>query len=481
MLAKKILTNTFFNISSQIILFFFNLIHARILIPEYFGIYTIGLVSIEIGKLFTLDMFKVSLIQYKDLKVKHYVTVLFVNLLFSFFVLGCLNVFKHKISSFMDSPEIINCIPIISLCLIFFSFEMIPRVYLSRNLYFFELGFSNFISVLVFGISTIIFWHFNFGYLSLINGYLLRVIAEFFIKFLFMVKKVQKFKFEKPSVSAFKDISKMGYGLILQQQFNYLGNNLDYIIIGKVCGTEALGYYRLAFQIMLKPVSQLTQNINTVLLPVFSRIQDNDKDITAKLITVTKHTAFLTIPGFLGISLYSDEIVRILFGEKWMAAADVLGILCFAGVIKSFAPYFGDILKAKGIVYKELLLKVFISFIFLVLGLIIASRSGIEGIAYLVNFLALVNWIGMFLILNMVINIKFYEYISTLIKPVLISAILLIFNSLLIISVSDIKGLVMIIMLNFMIFMTLIIFLGKDTLFYTKAVQLISCVSYRKK
>ena len=56
---------------------------------------------------------------------------------------------------------------------------------------------------------------------------------------------------------------------------NYFARNLDNLLIGKVWGSQQLGLYAKAYQLLLLPIDQINSPIGAVALPALSRLSDS--------------------------------------------------------------------------------------------------------------------------------------------------------------------------------------------------------------
>ena len=100
---------------------------------------------------------------------------------------------------------------------------------------------------------------------------------------------------------------------------NILQLNADKFIVGKWLGMTELGFYSLAWSIIQAPITRVFPIISKVTAPIFSKIQHQN---AAKLSTGYAKTMLLTfsisLPIFLAISLISNELIILFFGEKWL-------------------------------------------------------------------------------------------------------------------------------------------------------------------
>jgi len=129
---------------------------------------------------------------------------------------------------------------------------------------------------------------------------------------------------------------------------NYLSRNLDNLIIGKALGAEQLGFYDLAYQIMLKPLQSISGTITRPLFPALSGMQNDNQGASAVYLKVVSLISLITFPMMLGLVAVADDFVRVVFGERWMPAVPILQVLCVVGAMQSVGATVGDIYQAKG-------------------------------------------------------------------------------------------------------------------------------------
>ncbi len=129
---------------------------------------------------------------------------------------------------------------------------------------------------------------------------------------------------------------------------NYFARNLDKVIIGKLLGSAALGFYDISYQIMLKPLQNISQTISAPLFPALSSIQ-HDKAQTSEIYRrVVVYIALITFPIMTGIGLTAGDFVPLLLGDKWAPAIPIIQILCLVGAIQSVGSTVGDIYLSQG-------------------------------------------------------------------------------------------------------------------------------------
>lgn len=183
-----------------------------------------------------------------------------------------------------------------------------------------------------FGVWSLVFASLTNSVVSTL-GYL--IAAAFRPKFEFHISEVKSIARYSSNLSAF--------GIV---NFGY--RNSDNLIVGRVLGKIALGYYQMAYNLMLTPIVNVSSVISQVLLPAFSRIQDDDSRFRSAYLRGTMLTGLLTFPMMAGLGVTADPLIRAVLGTKWLGAIVPFEFLSVVGLIQSVQTMTGIIYQAKG-------------------------------------------------------------------------------------------------------------------------------------
>lgn len=115
----------------------------------------------------------------------------------------------------------------------------------------------------------------------------------------------------------------------------YLAYNADKVLIGKVCGAEALGIYGRAYQLINLPTESLNTTLGSVAFPVFARVQEEPERLRRYFLRGYSLFLTLVMPITMACALFAADIVRVFLGEKWHEAAQVFRLM--APTIIAFA------------------------------------------------------------------------------------------------------------------------------------------------
>lgn len=136
--------------------------------------------------------------------------------------------------------------------------------------------------------------------------------------------------------------------LFLFNTANYFQRNVDTMLIGRFLGSVDLGYYNLAYRVLLFPLQNLTFVVSRAMFPAYSRSQEDDGGIAEHYLSSVAVIAFVTAPLMAVAWALRDPLVLILLGTEWMKSADVLAWLAPVGYMQSIVSTSGVVLAAVG-------------------------------------------------------------------------------------------------------------------------------------
>jgi len=116
---------------------------------------------------------------------------------------------------------------------------------------------------------------------------------------------------------------------------NYVYQNGDNVVVGKMLGTTSLGLYDPAYKISGLPVSEVSDVVAKVTFPVFVKLR-HDLDRLHKAFYQTFIISnLITISIGLTIFLFSKLVILIILGSNWLPAVSALRVLCLCGISKA--------------------------------------------------------------------------------------------------------------------------------------------------
>jgi PST family polysaccharide transporter len=100
--------------------------------------------------------------------------------------------------------------------------------------------------------------------------------------------------------------------------------NVDQIVVGRLLGATALGYYALAFNISSWPLNIFSMPVRSVAPALFSRLQHDRPAMRRGFLVGVGLLESVTLPVCLVISGAAVPIVHFVYGTRWEPAAAAL-------------------------------------------------------------------------------------------------------------------------------------------------------------
>jgi lipopolysaccharide exporter len=166
-----------------------------------------------------------------------------------------------------------------------------------------------------------------------------------------------------------------------ERSINYLGGNLDKLFIGYLLNSQALGYYNMAYQLMLRPLQVLNPILTRVATPIFAKVQDDNGLIRRGYLEMIQIIALVSFPIYAAMLVLAEPLLGALLGDKWLPAVPVFQILTLLGFFYSLGNLLGTILIAKGRADLGFYLNVLMIFLYAA-AIWLGAKWGIEGIAW---------------------------------------------------------------------------------------------------
>ena len=128
----------------------------------------------------------------------------------------------------------------------------------------------------------------------------------------------------------------------------HVNNNVLNILLGHYFTPRDTGNYNQAYQWNTKCYSLVQSMVAQVAQPVLVSLNGEEgrqKDVFRKMM---RFTAFITFPLLFGFGLVAKEFIVTAIGEKWLASAQLIQILCISGATMPLSTLFSTMIISKG-------------------------------------------------------------------------------------------------------------------------------------
>lgn len=337
------------NILRKLISPIVNMILARLLTPDIFGIVATINVVISFAELFTDAGFQKYLIQHEfknDNELYEFANVAFwTNLILSIAIWIIILIFRDNISSLVGSPGYGIHLAISALAIPLLSFSSIQQSIYKRNFNFKALFIPSIINSVIPLITTIPIAYYTGSCWSLIIGTLISKLSD---AIFLTIKSKWKPKIYY-DLNQLKEMFSFSMWTLFESLSIWLTLNIDIFVLGNLISNHHLGLYKTS----LTSVNQITTLITTTIIPVFfsalARNQNNDIQFKNTFHSFQKKCSILLIPMSFGMLIFGDVITWILLGNQWKEATPFISIIGFTQAFTIlFSNFASEVYRAKG-------------------------------------------------------------------------------------------------------------------------------------
>jgi O-antigen/teichoic acid export membrane protein len=321
-----------------------SLILARLLAPQHFGLIAMANVFVGLAGTFASLGFNQVVIQRRSIN-----ELLLNSLFYATFGFGALLALILACSSpvlgwIYGAPEVTPIVLALSLAFLLRASCLVPGALLVRRMEFGRLAAVDILVALSASSASVVLAWYGLGVWSLVWPTICDPLLR--IPLLFILSKWRpRLVF---SCNEFSGAFGFGAYLTGNSIFAYLMRNSDNFIIGKFLGPNPLGYYSLAYGIMLKPRDIITRVVQQVLFPILCKAQDNDERFRDIYLRICGNIAFVSFPAMVGFLAIADLFVETVLGHKWTPIIPIIYILGPVGMLQSVALTAPKIYVAKG-------------------------------------------------------------------------------------------------------------------------------------
>lgn len=349
-----------------------NIILARLLSPEEFGVMAIAYFFIAISQVLTESGLSGALVRKNDATEIDNSTIFIFNLVVSLFLYIVLFFTSGWIEEFYEISNLSLYLKVLGLVLIVNAFRIIQQVKLVKELDYKTISKIKLVSLLIASSIAVIMAYSGFGIWALIT---MQCVNAFLTTLFYWITKgsLEIYTFSKRS---FKELYKFGLFTTLSSILDTAFDNIYQLILGKYFNLTQTGFYYQAKKLTGVSVSVIKSATTGVIFAALSKIQDDKEQFDKMYSNVNR--IFTVIVGLvcLLIFLYAREILYLTYGEKWLAADFYMKILAVAYFFYMQEMFNRNIFKVFNKTHKIFVLEIIkksIVFISLVIGIYFKS------------------------------------------------------------------------------------------------------------
>lgn len=308
--------------------FVLNIILARLLLPSDYGVLSVLLIFISLSQVFVQSGLNTAVIQRSDVDDEDYQTVFWASIFIAILVYAVVYLAAPFIESFYDIEEFSSYLRILALVLFPGAVNSIQIAKLSRVMDFRRLMISSVSAVLLSGCCSIFLALGGFGIWSLVFQQLINQCTVTVIMF-FMTRWIPRFSF---SPERFRRLFSFGSRIMCVNLVESLFGNIRTLVVGKKYDTAVLGYYDRGNQFPDAFVKNINMTLMSVMLPVYSRNQDDRVALKEMVRRTMMVSSFIVWPMMVGLCVVARPFTIAILTDKWIPCIPYIQILCFSYV-----------------------------------------------------------------------------------------------------------------------------------------------------
>lgn len=324
--------------------FVIQVILARLLTPEDYGIVGILSVFLAVSQTFIDSGFTNALIQNQQRTEKDFATAFFFNGAISVFCYGILFSCAPFIADFYEMPQLVPVTRVIGLSLIFSALSAVHRTQLTINVDFKTQAKATLSAVILSGVVGVTLAYCGFGVWALV----VQTLVNTGLATLFFWGLVRWFPRHFFSMTSFKPMFSFGSKLLAASLLHTVYMNLYPLVVGKFFSATALGYFSRAQQFASLPATTGSGILGRVTFPLLATVQNDNERLSAVYRKYLRVSTGAIAPLMLGLCALTEPIVLILIGEKWLPIVPLMRVLCLAWMVDPIALVNLNLLNVKG-------------------------------------------------------------------------------------------------------------------------------------
>ncbi len=409
-----------------------NVILAHFLTAEDFGLIGVSMFFIGVSNVLVEGGVGGALVRKKTVTEEDYSTVFIFNLLISIVLFVFIFVIAKSVALYYGNPDIKEVLRTLSFLIIINAFIVVQNTKLIREMNFKKIGIYRFFSLAVATLVACYLAYSGLGVWAIVS---MQIISAFLFMSVLWLKfgGINRLVFSKKT---FKEVFSFGVFTTLSSILNIAFDNIYQLVIGRYFSLSQVGYYYQAKKLFQAPDGIFRSVILQVFYSYLSKFNDNTKVFVVKFNLIAKSTAIILGLLIALIYIYAEQIISILYGNKWIESVFFLRLISLAGYFVLLDMINRNVFKISNQTNKIFYLEIFnkiiqiisisIGVYFLDLNYLLYGFIATSVISYLVNLYYSMSIIGnlhssLFLDISKItfssglsvfVFIELYEYIN---------------------------------------------------------------------
>ncbi|HVB79024.1 MAG TPA: lipopolysaccharide biosynthesis protein [Candidatus Binataceae bacterium] len=290
---------------------------ARALRPEDFGVFRVLLVVSVLVTLSNDAGIPDALIQRKEITAAHEATAWWLSVLTALIASLILYVTAPAIAAAMQMPQLCEDARLLCLPILLNATAVVASARLRRGLNFSALAAADVLAEVAFlAVALLLLWR-GMPMWSLPGGLAARVT----VRALVIWAVDRQLPRGLPTLQAARDFAHFAVAAWSSRFAYVLSSNADYLLVGRLLGSSALGFYSMAWDLLRFVPDRLHRVAGRVTFPTFCLLQDNREELARAYLDFYDYMARVVLPIAVCAAIAAPEILHTVYGPQWTPSA----------------------------------------------------------------------------------------------------------------------------------------------------------------
>ena len=335
------MTERFAKMGIQILCTF---IIAQFVAPSEFGLVSMMSIFLAFSTILIDSGFSQALIHEQQVTRQDESSIFWFNILLGTIVYGAFWIAAPWIADFYQEPQLTVLIRVAFLALIFQSLIVVQQGLLYKEVNFKNVSKISFWAVTISGIAGIVVSYVRRDVWGLIVQNLLFAVLQTVFFWVYSAWRPKLFF----SFQCVRKYLKFSMNLLGSNMLAAITDNLANLFVGKAYSSTILGHYTMANKIPYLTSGTFCYGIKRVSYSMMSTFQNDDEELSKYSQRVVGTAFWVLAPIMIGLFIFADEFIHLLFPPDWAPAAIYLRYFCVIGFVFCFSDINQDILLVKG-------------------------------------------------------------------------------------------------------------------------------------
>lgn len=349
---------------------------ARLLAPEDYGLLGMATVIIGFVELFKDLGLSAATVQKSEIDHQQVSTLFWINVALSCLVGLVVAGLSPAIAWFYQEPRLTGITLALSTSFLFSGLTVQHQALLQRQMRFATLAKIDIASMVVSLITAVVGAWYGLGYWALVLIQISMAMTNAVLVWL-----TCSWRPGKPLKAAgLRSMLAFGGNLTGFRLVNYFSRNLDNVLIGRYWGSQELGLYAKAYQLVLLPIQQINNPVNRVALPALSSLQNDPEKYCRYYYKAILLITTLGMPIVCFMFAAADKVILLMLGQQWLGVVPIFRFLMPAAFIGTFNVADGWVYQSLGRTDRQFRLGTIVSIINVAI-FVFSVRWGAVGVA----------------------------------------------------------------------------------------------------